>query len=190
MQTQGLACRGLDDARSVTAAVAQELGCQPEQVLPFSTGVIGEYMPVERLSAGIPECVSNLSEDGWWLAAEGIMTTDTRPKGFSKQFVFENELYTVTGITKGAGMIHPNMATMLAYISTDAAVEQPLLQSLLQDVAEHSFNRITVDGDTSTNDSCLLVATGEAGNDLLRSRAHPLYAELEIAVKGVCQDLA
>ena len=122
--------RGMADARRTTAFLAEVLGCDSSKVLSFSTGVIGELMPVERLEAGIPGCVDALSESGWWQAAEGIMTTDTRPKGFSCQFEYEGETYTVTGIAKGSGMIHPNMATMLTYVATDAPIERELLQEL------------------------------------------------------------
>ena len=142
------------------------------------------------MNAGLPGCVESLSEDGWWQAAEGIMTTDTRPKGFSRKVQCGEYEFTVTGIAKGSGMIHPNMATMLAYIATDAAVARPLCQELLSEVAENSFNRITVDGDTSTNDSCIFVATGAAGNELIRSREHPLFEALADAVNGLCRDLA
>ncbi|WP_281648537.1 bifunctional glutamate N-acetyltransferase/amino-acid acetyltransferase ArgJ [Parendozoicomonas sp. Alg238-R29] len=182
--------QGMSDARRTTAAVAEALDVRSEQVLSFSTGVIGEHLPVERLETGIPGCVDNLSEDSWWHAAEGIMTTDTRPKGFSRQFEFEGHIYTVTGIAKGSGMIHPNMATMLTYIATDAAVEQALLQELLAEVADDSFNRITVDGDTSTNDSCILIATGKAGNPAIQDRDNALFANLSEVVADVCQDLA
>src|SRR5690606_29544956 len=134
---------------------------KPEQVLPFSTGVIGEPLPVQKIIAAIPEALSKVSEQGWDDAAAGIMTTDTRPKGFSRQLVFDGKTITVNGIAKGAGMIKPNMATMLGYIATDAPVDQPVLQQLLREAADKSFNRITIDGDTSTNDSCILIATGQ-----------------------------
>ncbi len=186
----GTGSQGMTDALQTTAALAGHLNCRPEQVLSFSTGVIGEYMPVDRLEAGMPGCISNLDADGWWLAAEGIMTTDTRPKGFSRQFEFAGKTYTVTGIAKGSGMIHPNMATMLAYIATDAAVDQALLQNVLADAADVSFNRITVDGDTSTNDSCILVATGMAGGETVESSNHPMFAVLKQTVQDVCKELA
>ncbi|MTI15233.1 bifunctional glutamate N-acetyltransferase/amino-acid acetyltransferase ArgJ [Sansalvadorimonas verongulae] len=182
--------QGMADARRTTAVLAETLGCDSNKVLSFSTGVIGELMPVERLEAGISGCVESLSEEGWWQAAEGIMTTDTRPKGFSRQFTFEGETYTVTGIAKGSGMIHPNMATMLTYVATDAAVDRKLLQELQTEIADQSFNRITVDGDTSTNDSSLLIATGQVGNSVVDSREHPLFAPLAEVIKSVSQDLA
>ena len=182
--------RGMADAVATTAALSEALACDDDQILAFSTGVIGEYMPVDRLIAGLPLCLENMSEDGWWHAAEGIMTTDTRPKGFSRQFIADGNEYTVTGIAKGSGMIHPNMATMLSYVATDAAVEQSLLQKLLKEIADDSFNRITIDGDTSTNDSCLFIATGEAGNATIDNRSHPLFTALENALTSVCRDLA
>ena len=182
--------QGMADAKRTTAVLAESLGCKTDQVLSFSTGVIGELLPVERLEAGIPGCLENLSEDGWWHAAEGIMTTDTRPKGFSRQFVHDGQTYTVTGIAKGSGMIHPNMATMLSYVATDAAVDRELLQELLADVVNNSFNRVTVDGDTSTNDSCILIATGQAGSTKIESREHPLFEPLAEVIADISQKLA
>ena len=182
--------QGMADARRTTAVLAESLGCDTKQVLSISTGVIGELLPVERLEAGIPGCLENLSEEGWWHAAEGIMTTDTRPKGFSRQFIHDGQTYTVTGIAKGSGMIHPNMATMLSYVATDAAVDRELLQELLTDVVDNSFNRVTVDGDTSTNDSCILIATGQAGNAKIKSREHPLFAPLAEVIADISQKLA
>jgi glutamate N-acetyltransferase/amino-acid N-acetyltransferase len=133
-------------------------------VLPFSTGVIGQALPVDKITAVLPEAVSSLSENGWFDAAHGIMTTDTIAKARSVQIHLDGKTVTLTGISKGAGMIRPDMATMLAYIATDAAIAQPVLKQMLQSAMGQSFNRITVDGDTSTNDACVLMATGQAGN--------------------------
>ena len=139
---------GLQAANAVCAQLAQLVDCPIEQVLPFSTGVIGEPLPVEKINAALPAALADLSTDHWAIAGEGIMTTDTLPKGASVQFEHQGVTVTVTGISKGAGMIRPNMATMLGYMATDAAVSQDVLQNLLHDAANKSFNRITIDGDT------------------------------------------
>lgn len=170
--------QGLADARATCAAVAAQAGLAPEQVLPFSTGVIGEPLPVQKIVAVIPDAMSKLSERGWEDAGAGIMTTDTRPKGFSQQLVFEGKTITVNGIAKGAGMIKPNMATMLGYIATDAAVDQTVLQQILREAADRSFNRITIDGDTSTNDSCILIATGQVDLPKITQASGSLYEAL------------
>ena len=154
---------GLQHARQTCAALAELLGCAPGQVLPFSTGVIMEPLPVERVTAGLPACVADLREDNWLRAAEAIMTTDIVAKGVSRQLQIDGRTVTVTGIAKGSGMIHPNMATMLGYIATDAAVSQSALQRMLKHAVDRSFNCITVDGDTSTNDALVLMATGQNG---------------------------
>lgn len=154
---------GMRNALAVCDGLADAVGVPRTCVLPFSTGVIGEPLPVERIVKGIPAAVAALSEDGWHDAAHGIMTTDTRPKGVSVQLQLEGKTVTITGIAKGAGMIKPNMATMLGYVATDAAIGAPLLQKLLKEAVDLSFNAITVDGDTSTNDSCMLIATGQSG---------------------------
>lgn len=153
---------GLRDARTTCAELARLAGVEEESVLPFSTGVIGEALPMERLLGGLPVALSALddSAEAWQLAGEGILTTDTRPKGASVTVELGEQSVTINGISKGSGMIQPNMATMLAYVATDADIEQPLLESLLRETVERSFNCITVDGDTSTNDACMLVATG------------------------------
>ena len=156
----------MDDARLTCAALAARMGCAPNQVLPFSTGVIGERLPVDKLIAGLTGSLSALSESGWEEAAHGIMTTDTLPKGSSRRVQIEGKTVTVTGIAKGAGMICPNMATLLAFIGTDAAVERDVLLQCLSAAADESFNRISVDGDTSTNDSCVLLATGKSGLEI------------------------
>ncbi|HHO81665.1 MAG TPA: bifunctional glutamate N-acetyltransferase/amino-acid acetyltransferase ArgJ [Halothiobacillus sp.] len=186
----GTGDQGLVDARQVCEAVAREFGCEPGQVLPFSTGVIMEPLPVERIIAGLPQCRADLSEDNWASAAEAIMTTDTVPKGLSRQFEVDGLSYTVTGIAKGSGMIHPNMATMLAFVATDARVAQPLLSALLREVTEASFNRVTVDGDTSTNDSFILIAAGGEGRPLIDSAASDAYRALREAVMEVSVFLA
>ncbi|NLD55252.1 MAG: bifunctional glutamate N-acetyltransferase/amino-acid acetyltransferase ArgJ [Burkholderiaceae bacterium] len=159
----GTGPRGLEDARAVGAAVAEVLDIGAEVVLPMSTGVIMEPLPVERIVAGLPLAVADLSESNWAAAAQAIMTTDTVPKAVSRQVQVGGLTLTVTGIAKGAGMIRPNMATMLGLIATDAQLPQPLLARWAREIADASFNRITVDGDTSTNDTLLLVATGKSG---------------------------
>jgi len=170
--------QGLLDAKATCSAIAEITGVQPEQVLPFSTGVIGEPLPVAKIIAVIPEAISNATELGWDDAAAGIMTTDTRPKGFSAQFEHQGHVITVNGISKGAGMIKPNMATMLGYIATDAKVSPALLQQLSREAADRSFNRITIDGDTSTNDSCILIATGGSGVVEVTDAGDELYQKL------------
>lgn len=155
--------RGMQLALAVCDALAQQGGVDRGQIYPFSTGVIGETLPVAPIVAGIPACLAALSEEGWREAAHGIMTTDTRPKGASVQLLLEGKTVTITGISKGAGMIKPNMATMLGYVATDAAIAPALLQRLAKEAADESFNAITIDGDTSTNDSCMLIATGQSG---------------------------
>lgn len=181
---------GLQAANAVCQALAEQLECPLEQILPFSTGVIGEPLPVEKITSALPAAISDLAEDNWALAAEGIMTTDTLPKGASVQFQHQGVTLTVTGISKGAGMIRPNMATMLGYIATDAAVSQPILQNILHDAANKSFNRITIDGDTSTNDSCILVATGQAALEPITQAGGELYDALRQAVNQVAMQLA
>ena len=151
---------GRENARAVCQAMGQIAGVAEEAVLPFSTGVIGEPLPVDKIISALPMAFSQLSESGWQDAAQGILTTDTRPKGASVQLALAGKTVTITGISKGSGMIKPNMATMLAYVATDAVLDQAMLQLLLNDAVEASFNRITVDGDTSTNDCTMLVATG------------------------------
>jgi len=164
----GTGADGLERARSTCAALASLIGCRPDQVLPFSTGVIMETLPHERIEAGLPAALGDARPDGWAHAAEAIMTTDTVPKAASLRLQLGGRTVTVTGISKGAGMIHPNMATMLGFVATDAAVEPALMQRLVQDAADESFNAITIDGDTSTNDSFVLIATHRAGNAPVR----------------------
>lgn len=170
--------QGLIDAKATCTAIAQLAGVKPEQVLPFSTGVIGEPLPVQKITAVIPEALQKAHENGWDDAGAGIMTTDTRAKGFSQQFEYQGKTITVNGISKGAGMIKPNMATMLGYIATDAKISQSLLQNLAREAADKSFNRITIDGDTSTNDSCILIATGQVDLPEITDADNELYAKL------------
>ena len=182
--------QGMLNARYTTQTLAELVGIEESSVLPFSTGVIGEPLPVDKICAGIPAALSDLSEDNWRAAAEGIMTTDTRPKGCSRQFVVDGETYTVSGISKGAGMIKPNMATMLAYIATDAAVDQSFLQDMLNSITNQSFNRISIDGDTSTNDCSMLVATGARGNKPINGVGGELQTHLVNAIREVSVELA
>lgn len=170
--------QGLLDAKATCATIAQIAGVKEEQVLPFSTGVIGEPLPVQKITAVIPEALQKAHENGWGDAGAGIMTTDTRAKGFSQQFDYQGKTITVNGISKGAGMIKPNMATMLGYIATDAKIAQNLLQNLAREAADKSFNRITIDGDTSTNDSCILIATGQIDLPEITDINSELYEKL------------
>ncbi len=181
---------GLEAATRTCAELARLAGVEEGSVLPFSTGVIGEPLPVEKIEAALPAALADLKADNWGAAASGIMTTDTLPKGASRQFVHEGVTVTVTGISKGAGMIKPNMATMLGYIATDAKVAQGVLQDLLRDAANKSFNRITIDGDTSTNDCCMLIATGQAALDEIVHPTGALFAALKHAVLDVAMELA
>jgi glutamate N-acetyltransferase/amino-acid N-acetyltransferase len=180
---------GMAAALQSCQAVAELAGCKAEEVLPFSTGVIGELLPVDRLKAGLPAAFDTLSADNWNAAARAIMTTDIVSKGVSRQVQVKGNTVTVSGIAKGSGMIHPDMATMLSYVATDAEVEQALLQQLLQQAMQKSFNSITVDGDTSTNDACVLVATGKA-SVVFESESDEGFGEFVAAVVEVCQLLA
>jgi glutamate N-acetyltransferase/amino-acid N-acetyltransferase len=181
---------GLLAATQACAALAELTGVDEQAILPFSTGVIGEPLPVDKIIKALPAALADLSEHHWAEAATGIMTTDTLPKGASRQFVHDGVTITVTGISKGAGMIRPNMATMLGYIATDAKVAPAVLQDLLSDAANKSFNRITIDGDTSTNDCCMLIATGQANLPEVCETRGPLFAALKQAVFEVCMEVA
>jgi len=181
--------QGLADAAACCDAVAALTGVPPASVLPFSTGVIGENLPVHRIRDGLPRALESLSETGWKDAANGIMTTDTAPKGASRQIELGGRQVTVTGIAKGAGMIRPDMATMLAFVATDADVLPELLDEALRHAVERSFNRITVDGDTSTNDACVLVATGKSPARAVIAK-DSAYQRLVDAVTDVCIALA
>lgn len=185
----GTGATGVANARRSCEEVARLLGCAPEQVLPFSTGVILEHLPMERLLAGIGTAVGALGASDWLDAAEAIMTTDTLPKGASREVDVGGMRVVVTGIAKGSGMIRPNMATMLGYVATDAALPQPLLARWAREVADLSFNRVTVDGDTSTNDSLMLLASGASGATVA-DEAAPGAAALKAAIVEVAQQLA
>ncbi|WP_342618717.1 bifunctional glutamate N-acetyltransferase/amino-acid acetyltransferase ArgJ [Rhodoferax sp. GW822-FHT02A01] len=160
----GTGADGLSRARSTCAAVAKRLGVDADQVLPFSTGVIMETLPIDRIEAGLDAAIADAKADNWLKAAEGIMTTDTQPKAFGVHGLVGGKQVSVSGISKGAGMIRPNMATMLGFIATDANVDQSVMKQLALELAEGSFNRVTVDGDTSTNDSLVVIASNKAGN--------------------------
>lgn len=159
----GTGAEGMADAERCCAALAELTGQTVDAILPFSTGVIGEKLPVEKIEAALPAALAALTESGWDDASYGIMTTDTRPKGATRTLEFDGQTVVISGISKGAGMICPNMATMLAYVATDAEVAAADLQALLSQAADASFNRVTIDGDTSTNDSCVMVATAASG---------------------------
>ena len=180
---------GLERALEVCAGAAAQIGCSPGEILPFSTGVIMEPLPADRIVAGLPAARADLRADNWASAAESIMTTDTVAKAASRRVTVNGRTVTVTGIAKGAGMIHPDMATMLGFVATDAALPPKLLQELLQDVADESFNAITVDGDTSTNDSFILIATGASGVTLA-DRSAAGFALVRDAVREVSVELA
>ena len=180
---------GMDDAEQSCRWLAEALQLPTEQILPFSTGVIGERLPLQAMQSGIAEVVTKLSESNWLPAATGIMTTDTVAKAISKTIILNNQKVTISGIAKGSGMICPNMATMLAFIATDANIEADCLQQCLSAVVENSFNAITVDGDTSTNDACVLVATGVANNEQLGLNSSEINM-FTSALSEVCQQLA
>jgi glutamate N-acetyltransferase/amino-acid N-acetyltransferase len=186
----GTGDEGLRAARESCKSVAAARGCAINQVLPFSTGVIGVNLPVERIAVSVPSALSALSERGWEAAANAIMTTDTRPKLCSRQFRHAGRTLTVTGMAKGSGMIHPDMATMLAYVATDAMVDARLLQRCLEEAVAPSFNSITVDGDTSTNDACVLMASGASGSSPIIDPDSEGFAQLCESVKAVCMSLA
>ena len=186
----GTGQQGIDSARSTCSAVAGLLGCDADQVLPFSTGVIMEQLPLEKVIAGLPTAISNLKSDNWFDAAGSIMTTDIVPKAVSRQIRIKGSMVTITGIAKGSGMIRPNMATMLGYVATDASISQALLQQILRHSADLSFNRITVDGDTSTNDAFILITTGRAGHDEIVDLNSEDFRSLQDAVTEVSVHLA
>ena len=187
----GLGRQGIEDCLTVCHLVATELGITVSDVIPFSTGVIGERMPLDRFSAHVGDCIAQLAEDHWPVAAKAIMTTDTIEKAVSEQLELDNgEQVTITGIAKGSGMIEPNMATMLAFIATDAKVSQDYLQTVLKNTVEQSFNCITVDGDTSTNDACLLVATGSSGIEIDANTPASQKQLFEQAIESVAVKLA
>jgi glutamate N-acetyltransferase/amino-acid N-acetyltransferase len=186
----GTGSDGLVRARATCTALANELGLSPEQVLPFSTGVIMEPLPHERVLAGLPAALADAQPDNWARAAEAIMTTDTVAKAFSKRITLGGASVTITGISKGAGMIRPNMATMLGFMATDACVSQSIMAQLARELAEGSFNRVTVDGDTSTNDSFVVVATHKAAHAEIDSLESPDAHKLKAAMLEIAQKLA
>ena len=186
----GTGADGLARARRACARLAELAGVTENAVLPFSTGVIGEPLPGEKIESALQAALDDLKADNWEAAATGIMTTDTLPKGASRQFSHDGVTVTVTGISKGAGMIRPNMATMLGYIATDAQVAQGVLQDLVRDAANKSFNRITIDGDTSTNDCCMLIATGQAALAEITEASGELFSKLKQAVFEVFMEVA
>lgn len=177
-------------ALSTCRALASHLGILPEEVLPFSTGVIMESLPNDRIEAGLKAALSDAKSDNWMRAAEGIMTTDTVAKAFGTQVVIDGVLISITGISKGAGMIRPNMATMLGFLATDACISQAVMKQLTTELADGSFNRATVDGDTSTNDSFVVIATNKAANAPIESLASPAGEILKVAMLEVARKLA
>ena len=184
----GTGAQGMSDAQITCAELAQRLGINDSQVLPFSTGVILEHLPMERLIAGLDPAIHNLKADNWLNAAQAIMTTDTLPKAVSRQIELKGQTITLTGISKGAGMIKPNMATMLGFIATDVAIAQKDLDALVRQAADKSFNCITIDGDTSTNDSFIVMASGASGVHIAPSQAE--YATFAQALIEVAQELS
>jgi len=181
---------GMTHARTTCNTLAQLLGCDAQQVLPFSTGVIMQPLPIDAIVKGLPAAVDNLKADSWHDAAHAILTTDIVPKATSKQIQLGGQTISITGIAKGSGMIHPNMATMLGFIATDAAISQSLLQEMVRYSAKHSFNRITVDGDTSTNDAFMLLATGHAGHTEITLKESAEFVQLQEAITAVAAELA
>jgi glutamate N-acetyltransferase/amino-acid N-acetyltransferase len=186
----GTGADGLARARQTCQALAGLMGCAPEQILPFSTGVIMETLPVDRIAAGLPAALAALRDDGWGEAAAGIMTTDTLPKAASRRIMLGGVPVTITGISKGAGMIRPNMATMLGFVATDANIAPALLQPLVKEAADASFNRITIDGDTSTNDCFMLIASRRAAHAEITSLDSADAQALRAALIAVAQELA
>ena len=186
----GTGADGLARARQTCQALADLLGCTPQQILPFSTGVIMETLPVDRIAAGLPAALAALRDDGWGEAAAGIMTTDTLPKAASRRITLGGVPVTLTGISKGAGMIRPNMATMLGFVATDANIAPALLQPLVKEAADASFNRITIDGDTSTNDCFMLIASRRAAHAEITSLDSADAQALRAALVAVAQELA
>ncbi len=181
---------GLSAALLCCQQLAKIAACQPQEVIPFSTGVIGEPLPAERICKLLPAAVDALANDAWSAAAEAIMTTDTVAKLVSRKVTIDGQTVTLTGMAKGSGMIHPNMATMLAFVSTDMAVENTVLQAMLKEAVAVSFNAISVDGDTSTNDACLLMATGQLDRAPITSLADPRCQQLQLALTDLCIELA
>jgi glutamate N-acetyltransferase/amino-acid N-acetyltransferase len=186
----GTGSRGVEAALATCRELASLAGCETESILPFSTGVIGQDLPVTRITSALPGLLDRLAENNWTQCAGAIITTDTVTKGISKQVRLGGKKATITGIAKGSGMIRPDMATMLAFIGTDAAVDKKLLDRILDHAVASSFNRICVDGDMSTNDACVLMATGKAGNKIISDRQDENSRVLQDAVNEVCAYLA
>jgi len=186
----GTGKKGMLDALESCELVAKQTNCAADEVLPFSTGVIGENLPVSKIAAALPELYCQLAEENWINAGRGIMTTDTKLKGISRQVELQGKIVTVTGLSKGAGMIQPNMATMLSYVATDAMIDKELLQQCLNSAVQLSFNSITVDSDTSTNDACVLIATGQANNEVITHKSSDEYQTLLDVITEVCLYLA
>jgi glutamate N-acetyltransferase/amino-acid N-acetyltransferase len=186
----GTGADGLARALHTCQALADKLGLQKQQVLPFSTGVIMETLPIERIEAGLDAALADAKVDNWLRASEAIMTTDTVPKAFGGQLMIDGTQVSITGISKGAGMIRPNMATMLGFMATDACVSPALMKQLATELAEGSFNRVTVDGDTSTNDSFVVIATNKAAHAPITSLDSPAGQALKAAMLGVARQLA
>ena len=186
----GTGHQGIENAIACCRASAEAAHCRADQVLPFSTGVIGEHISVDSFVTALPAAVSNLDENHWQAAAKAIMTTDTLPKGISRSLRIEGHEISVSGLAKGAGMICPNMATLLSYVATDAAMSPELLQSTMQQVVAKTFNSITVDGDTSTNDASVLIATGKSSLPVIETAEHPHYKQVLGLINEVFEFLA
>lgn len=186
----GTGQRGVENAIACCKATAEAVQCGVDEVLPFSTGVIGEHIPVKNFVSTLPAAVSKLKEDNWKLAAQAIMTTDTIAKGISRSVQIDGHEITVSGIAKGAGMICPNMATLLSYVATDVAISAELLQSTMQQVIARTFNSITVDGDTSTNDASILIATGKSSLPIIENADQPHYKQVQGLISEVFEFLA
>ena len=181
---------GYQDAMTICEAIAKDKNVSVNSILPFSTGVIGERLPMEKILTALPAVFNSTIENNWYIASQGIMTTDTKPKGFSTSFEYQGKVISISGVSKGAGMIMPNMATMLGFIATDLAVSQPILNKLCSELGDKSFNRITIDGDTSTNDSCILMATGAVELPIVESESDELYEVFKAELNKVFMYLA
>ena len=181
---------GYQDAMTICEAIAKDKNVSVNSILPFSTGVIGERLPMEKILTALPAVFNSTIENNWYTASQGIMTTDTKPKGFSTSFEYQGKVISISGVSKGAGMIMPNMATMLGFIATDLAVSQKILNKLCSELGDKSFNRITIDGDTSTNDSCILMATGAVELPVVESESDELYDVFKAELNKVFMYLA
>lgn len=186
----GMGNKGIKDTLETCIKLAELANCSPDSIVPFSTGVIGVDLPVDKINTSLSVLLESLDEKNWEMCSKAIMTTDTMPKGISKQIKLDNKTITITGIAKGSGMIRPDMATMLAFIGTDAAVEKEILDTILLDSVNKTFNRICVDGDTSTNDACVLIATGGSGNKSVSHKSDKNYSVLNKAINEICEYLA